>query len=147
MRDSHLPIALLVIANVLTAVYNWRNPVHKGTVYVLTPMIDLLPEGTPVHSEEKADFLAGLRHQEEARDIQKAYGYLGATLSLHDLLRGIDSLERSSVPLQDDQRQVLLQKLERAQSRHQELQLIQRSLIELEQDIVQDVSLMRRKKP
>ena len=147
MRDSHLLVVLLVIANLGTAIYNWRNPVHRGTVYVLTPLIDLLPEGPPLNSAEKSDLLSDLRHQEEARDIQKAYGYLGATLSLHDLLRGIESLERSQIPLQESQRQLLLQKLENAQLRHQELQLLQRSLIDLEQDIVRDVSLMTKGKP
>jgi hypothetical protein len=42
VKTVSLPIMILIVVNCLTAIYNVNFPVHKGTVYVLTPMIDLI---------------------------------------------------------------------------------------------------------
>jgi len=137
-------IVVLLVLNVSVALFNWMAPVHDGTVYVLTPMIDIIPGGSPIDETEKKKLLSELRNQSEARDIQKAYAYLGSTLSLHDLLRGIEMVERSEHSLSSKQKEIISHKLQQVQQHHQELQHIQRELIRLESEIVSNVQQIRR---
>ena len=142
-----LIIVALTLGNLLLAIYNVLDPVNKGTVYVMTPMIDILPEGNPIDESEQKRLLSELRYQSEARDMQKAYAYLGSTLSLHDLLRGMEAIDESSFPLSDSQRKQLAGKLDSVQEKHQELLHIQRDLIELEGEITDQVDRLHRSIP
>ena len=139
MERLDMKIIILIVMNVGIALYNWIAPIHKGTVYVLTPMIDIVPEGNPIDEGEKKKILTELRYQSEARDIQKAYAYLGATLSLHDLLRGIEAVEESEFPLSPTQKNTVFQQLQQAQERHRELQHIQHELVRLEAELISNV--------
>jgi hypothetical protein len=130
-----LIVIALTLGNLFLAVYNIVDPVNKGTVYVMTPMIDILPEGNPINESEKQRLLSELRYQSEARDMQKAYAYLGSTLSLHDLLRGIEAIDDSQFPLSNSQRNQVVVKLDSVQEKHRELLHIQQELIELEGEI------------
>jgi len=136
-------VLALVLANASVAAYDLWYPKHKGTVYVLTPMIDIIPEGSPIDGAEKEHLLSELRHQSEARDMQKAYAYLGSTLSLHDLLRGIEAIEASTTPLSEQQRSSVIHKLKQSQENHRELQTVQRELITLERSILHDIRQLK----
>ncbi|MEC8382395.1 MAG: hypothetical protein VXZ96_18840, partial [Myxococcota bacterium] len=92
-------LLLLVFLNVGFAVLNFVKPAIPATTYVLTPMVDILPEGAPLDSDEQKNLLSELRHQADARDMQQAYSRLGATLSWYDILRGIGNVDKSDYPL------------------------------------------------
>ena len=92
-------LLLLVFLNVGFAVLNFVKPSIPATTYVLTPMVDIIPEGAPLDKAEQNQLLSELRHQAEAKDMKAAYSRMGATLSLYDILRGIGSLENSEQPL------------------------------------------------
>ena len=134
----------MVLLNLGVAGYNFLSPVHQGTIFVLTPLVDIIPKDMVITEGEKKEMLSDLRYQPEARDIQSVYARLGSTLSLHDLLRGIEFLEQSSVPLSSSQKEELQNKLQLIQSDHRRLQEVQRELIGLEKDLQKDVEQLKR---
>ena len=69
--------------------------------------------------------------------MHKAYARLGSTLSIDDVLRGIDALEQSQSPLTQAQQRSLQTAISELTSDHQEMQKIQRELIRLENQLVQ----------
>ena len=125
-------VILVPFINAGFAIFNYLNPAIQATTYVLTPMVDILPEGPPLSKEEQDNLLGELRHQPEARDMQNAYSRMGATLSLHDLLRGVGGLEKSQCKLSTRQTKRIEKLLVRAQETHSQLRDTQRDILDKE---------------
>ena len=125
-------LLFLVFTNAGFAIFNYLNPAIQATTYVLTPMVDILPEGPPLTTTEQDNLLGELRHQPEARDMQMAYSRMGATLSLHDLLRGIGGLEKTQYKLSARQTKRIEKLLTRAQETHGKLRDTQRDILDTE---------------
>lgn len=134
MKNKGL-ITVLILVNLLIGVVNiWVLP-KAETIFVLTPMIDVLPMELPLTNSEKDKLKQNLGFQPESRGLEEAYGYMGATLSFHDLLRGIQFLETSEVPLSKWQRESIQSKLKTMQADHHRLQQIQKELIGKEKEL------------
>ena len=133
-------LLLLVFLNVGFAVLNFVKPAIPATTYVLTPMVDILPEGAPLDSDEQKNLLSELRHQADARDMQEAYSRLGATLSLYDILRGIGNLDKSDYPLSRSQKQRIEKLLTHAQDTHTALRVVQKNILDIERTLATQLS-------
>ncbi|MEC8276358.1 MAG: hypothetical protein VX026_01500 [Myxococcota bacterium] len=133
-------LLLLVFLNVGFAVLNFVKPAIPATTYVLTPMVDILPEGAPLDSDEQKNLLSELRHQADARDMQQAYSRLGATLSLYDILRGIGNLDKSDYPLSRSQKQRIEKLLTHAQDTHTALRVVQKNILDIERTLATQLS-------
>ena len=105
--------------------------------FVLTPFYQVVPKGSVWTTEELAEIQSEMPNALEARDMHKAYARLGSTLSIDDVLRGIDALEQSQFPLTETQHRSLQTAIAELTSDHQEMQKIQRELIRLENQLVQ----------
>jgi hypothetical protein len=132
-------IAILVTANITVAAWNLYQPAIPATTYVLTPLVDIIPEGPGLSPAETESLLQELRHQPEARDMQKAYARMGSTLSLHDLLRGIGQLDMSDSPLSKRQDKSLEGLLQQALERHKRLRDVQNKILEVERSLDQQL--------
>ena len=105
--------------------------------FVLTPFYQVVPKGSVWTTEELTEIQSEMPNALEARDMHKAYARLGSTLSIDDVLRGIDALEQSKFPLTQPQRTQIQTAIAELTSDHQEMQKIQRELIRLENQLVQ----------
>ena len=128
-------IALLILVNLLIGVYNILALPKAETIFVLTPMIDVLPMELPLTSSEKDKLQENVGFQPESRGLEKVYAYMGATLSFHDLLRGIQFLEGSEIPLSKRQKQIIQTKLKTMEAEHHRLQQVQKELIAKEKEL------------
>jgi hypothetical protein len=122
-------------------------PRSAGTTYVLTPVVDIVPGGSPLEASEAQAIVDQLSAPQDARDMQKAYAQLGSTLSLHDLLRGVESLTGSDVPLSSQQKQGLDRVLKEATANHQELAGVQAQILDLERKLSEQVAHLERTPP
>ena len=128
-------ITILILVNLLVGVYNtWALP-RAETVFVLTPMIDVLPMELPLTSSEKNKVQENFGFQPESRGLSQVYAFMGSTLSFHDLLRGIQFLEASETPLSKGQKERIQNKLKTMQADHHRLQQIQKELIGKEKEL------------
>ena len=132
-------LLLLVFLNVGFAILNFVKPAVPATTYVLTPMVDIIPGGAPLDSEEKTRLLSELRHQVDAKDMQQAYSRMGATLSLYDILRGIGSLEQSEHKLSPRQKRRIERLLTRAQDTHGALRNVQKEILDVEKILAEQL--------
>ena len=64
--------------------------------------------------------------------MAKGYAHLGSTLSIDDVLQGIDSLEKSSSPLTASQKAKVMELVTQFRSEHQQMRSVQRELLQLE---------------
>lgn len=108
---------------------------EQHTVYVLTPLVDVVPGGAPLGAVEAQQLTADLRRTPEARDMQLAYARLGSTLSLDDLLRGVEALEAAGEPLAPAQAAAVGGILSQARSDHAEIIRIQQEILDTESSI------------
>jgi len=145
-KESRI-ILFLILANLIVALWNRSEQKEAHQTYVLTPMVDLLPEGQKLSESEKEALEEELGIKSEARNIAGRYAHLGATLSLHDLLRGIAFLEQTDSALQSEQKENIQRRLEKLQSGHRELQALQRELTALEQSMAEDIQGLQEKLP
>ena len=133
-------LLLLVFLNVGFAVLNFVKPSIPATTYVLTPMVDIIPEGAPLDKAEQNQLLSELRHQAEAKDMKAAYSRMGATLSLYDILRGIGSLENSEQPLSRRQKRRIEKLLTKAQDTHSALRVVQKDILDIERALAEQLT-------
>ena len=133
-------LLLLVFLNVGFAVLNFVKPSIPATTYVLTPMVDIIPEGAPLDKAEQNQLLSELRHQAEAKDMKEAYSRMGATLSLYDILRGIGSLEKSQQPLSRRQKRRIEKLLTKAQDTHSALRVVQKDILDIERALAEQLA-------
>lgn len=140
MRAAWMLVAGLVLAEVGVSWVGWDDARREHVVYVATPLVDVVPGGAPLSQAEATALGADLRHQVDARDMQSAYAWLGSTLSLDDLLRGVESLQTSEHPLDPGQRERVRGILEAARAQHQEILGVQRDILQAEASIGADVA-------
>ena len=140
MRSAWIMVTLLVLAEVLLSWVAWDDARKEHVVYVATPLVDVVPGGAPLSQAEATALTADLRHQVDARDMQTAYAWLGSTLNLDDLLRGVASLETSEHPLDAGQRERVRLILDAAKAQHQEILAVQRDILQAESNIGTDVA-------
>ncbi len=133
-------VALLVLAEIALSWVAWDDARGEHVVYVLTPMVDVVPSGAPLSADEAGRLSGSLRTQVDARDMQTAYAWLGSTLSLDDLLRGVASLAQSDHPLDVGQRARVAVILDAAQAQHREIVEVQGNILAAEAGIGQDVA-------
>ena len=83
-------------------------------------------KGSVWTTEELSELQSKMPNALEARDMHKAYARLSSTLSIDDVLRGIDALEQSQCPLTQTQHRSLQTTIAELTSDHQEMQKVQR---------------------
>lgn len=110
----------------------WWEAREERVVYVLTPMVDVVPGGAPLSAVEAEAVARGVRGQVDARDMQTAYARLGSTLSVDDLVRGVAGLEAAGVPLDAGQRERVRATLDAATADRAALLATQREILDLE---------------
>ena len=140
MRAAWGVVAALGAVEIGLSWLSWDRARQEHVVYVLTPMVDVVPGGAPLTGEEAARLGPALRTQADARDMQSAFAWLGSTLSLDDLLRGVESLEASPHPLAPEQREAARAVLEAARADHAEIVKLQRDILADEAAIGADVA-------
>ena len=139
------PPALLValgVAQALLAGLLLREGLPAGVTYVFTPMVDVVPGGAPLTAAEAAALATDLRTQVDARDIQQAYARMGSTLSVEDLVRGVEGLPDAGVPLDAGQRARVGAILARTKGDVAELRAVQARILDLEASITADVAAL-----
>jgi len=139
------PVALLLALGALQALLAGlllREGLPTGLTYVFTPMVDVIPGGAPLTAAEAAALATDLRTQVDARDIQQAYARMGSTLSVEDLVRGIEGLPDAGVPLDAGQRARVGAILTRTKGDVAELRAVQARILDLEASITADVAAL-----
>jgi hypothetical protein len=111
--------------------------------YVFTPMVDVVPGGAPLSAGEAARVAEDLRTQVDARDIQQAYARMGSTMSLDDLLRGVENLPAAGVPLDATQTRAVGDVLLRARADHDDMRAVQSEILDLERSLEARVARIR----
>ena len=134
MKSNQI-IIVLVLLNLLFVGFNSWNQSKQETVFVLTPMIDVWPDSLPLSQDEKKQLEQKFSFQPESRGLKQVYSHMGATLSFHDLLRGIQFLETSKKPLSEAQKKQVFEKLKLMEQEHKRLQQIQKDLIVKEEHL------------
>lgn len=145
-RIGWVGVAILALANLgfaLDAAQNTASP----TTYVLTPIVDVVPQGAPLQSAEVQALMASLRTPEDPDNVQDAYATLGSTLSLHDLLRGVAALSESDAPLSASQTAAISGALDAAETKHAELIEVQEEILVLEAKLGRDINRVMMRLP
>lgn len=108
----------------------WLAALGAGAspTYVFTPLVDVVPGGAPLSAGEASELVAEAKNAVDARDVQRAYARLGSTLSLDDLLRGVEGLD----DLSDGQRARIAAVLEDARAKHRQAWEVQDEILRLE---------------
>lgn len=130
-------IAALATLNLGLAVVNARA--SAPVTYVFTPLVDVIPGGVPLDGTEAAALQTQAKNAVDARDIQQAFARMGSTMSLDDLLRGVEMLD----DLTPEQKARISQILADAQARHRDVEAVQREILDLEAGINQSVREIR----
>jgi hypothetical protein len=144
MRASPTPVvAVLALVQLVLSAMVLRAGVPAGITYVFTPMVDVVPGGAPLSAGEAAAVANDLRTQVDARDIQQAYARMGSTMSLDDLLRGVESLPDAGVPLDAGHAQAVGDLLRQARADHDAMRAVQAEILDLERDLDARVARIR----
>ncbi len=109
-----------------------RVHLSADTVYVLTPFLKVVSDDGVWTTNEVEQLQTKLPRALEARDMASGYSHLGSTLSIDDVLMGIDSLQDSPSPLTKVQHSKISALITSVSSHHREMRAIQRELIEIE---------------
>ncbi len=125
-------VQLLLGLNVLTAGVIAYCSGPPRTEYVLTPFYQVVPERSVWTAEEVQALGGEMPNALEARDMANGFARLGSTLSVDDVLKGIDALESSEYPLSTQQKENIYQRVEVLKKDHQRIVRVQRELISLE---------------
>lgn len=131
--------ALLVVAQAALGYLAWERARVQHTTYVFTPMVDVVPGGAPLTAGEAEALAVDVRNQVDARDMQSAYARLGATLSLDDLLRGVEALDAEGRLTEADRARVRAV-LEAARTQHRDAVDVQRRILDAEAAIADEVA-------
>jgi len=139
MNNFTIPkgIVILIGVNLLLAIVIAILTDRQSKRFVLTPIYQVVPKGSVWTPEELAKINAEMPNALEARDMQNAYASLGSTLTVDDVIKGIDSLSSSSYPLTKRQEQDVRTQIAGLRGSHQEMVQIQRELIRLENQLVE----------
>jgi hypothetical protein len=143
VRLSPWPFVAVLAVGVLPASMALTQAgLPTGVTYVFTPMVDVIPGGSPLGAAEAEAVQQDLRTQVDARDVQRAYARLGSTMSLDDLLRGVESLPQAGVPLAPAQARSIGETLARARQQHAELRAVQKEILDLEARLASETSAL-----
>ena len=139
MNNITIPkgVVLLVGVNLVLAIVSAFFAEKQSKRFVLTPIYQVVPEGSVWTVEELAEINAEMPNELEARDMKKAYASLGSTLTVDDVIKGIDALSRSEYPLTQTQEQSIRSKITALDMSHKEMVQVQRELIQLENRLVE----------
>lgn len=141
MRLSPWPlVAVLAVGVLLASLALTREGLPAGVTYVFTPLVDVVPGGSPLGAPEAEAVQQDLRTQVDARDVQRAYARLGSTMSLDDLLRGVESLPQAGVPLSPGRARRIGEILSRARQQHAEMRAVQQEILVLEARLAGEAS-------
>lgn len=134
---KRIQTGLLGFNVLLACILCWRSAQSSQSVeYVLTPFYQVVPKGS-VWSVEEVSALGGeLPNALEARDMANGFARLGSTLSVDDVVQGIEGLGESDHPLTPDQQQQIKEKVRSLMSDHKRMIEVQRELLRLEAQLV-----------
>jgi len=133
---------VLALAHLGLSAWEVGHPRRPPVTYVFTPLVDVWPGGPALSADEGRDLGESLRHGIDAREISQAYASLGSTLSLADLLAGIEGLQGQLAP-SPAQRQALVGIMEDAKADHASLVQVQDQILDLELRINRRVAKLR----
>ncbi len=137
-------VLVLVELGLAADAYRTKRPL---VTYVLSPVVDVVPPGSPLDVQESQALMSSLRTPEDAKDVQDAFATLGSTLSLHDLLRGVEALEGTETPLTSVQTEEIGGILAQARDQHKALREVQEEILVLEAKLGRDVNRMMMRIP
>jgi len=139
MNNSSITRAVIALAVINSVLAVWIATVSKpsNTQFVLTPLYQVVPKGSVWTTEELAEIKAEMPNALEARDMQKAYARLGSTLTVDDVIKGIDALSDTPISLSSDQQAHIKTQIEELKDDHKNMIEVQRELIRLEHRLVQ----------
>ena len=129
--------AFLVGVNLLLTIVIAAIAVKESKRFVLTPIYQVVPKGSVWTTDELTEINAEMPNALEARDMDKAYASLGSTLTVDDVIKGIDALSTSKYPLSQSQEEFVRTEITSLKERHKEMVQIQRELIRLEHHLVE----------
>lgn len=135
-------IVVLAVSQLGLSVALWSRTEKNHTVYVLMPMVDVVPGGNPLDRTGAEALVADVRRQADARDMQTAYAWLGSTLSLDDLLRGVEGLTLSA-----EQSARIAAILDAARSDHARIREVQGQVLAEEANIRRAIDALARGMP
>lgn len=118
--------------------------VHADKTYVLTPFLDVVPEGTEWTPAELEELQQHLPNMLEARDMARGYAHLGSTLNIDDVIQGIDGLEMSDVPLSEAQQADVRSIVGQFHEEHLQMRTVQHDLLEVESRMRQNLNSLER---
>lgn len=137
-RPAWIACAALAVVHIVVS-HATTGPAHAEVTYVFTPLVDVVPGGVPLTAGEAASLSAEAKNRVDARDIQEAYARMGSTISLDDLLRGVEGLEGGAHALSSGQRERIGAVLEAAKADHAAVLAVQEEILELEGALGRDV--------
>jgi hypothetical protein len=118
----------------------WARAEAAPETYVLTPYVEVVPGAAPLGAADAAALAAELRGPVDARQIQRGYAWMGSTLSLTDLIDGINALDAAGLPLRPDQRAALGARLSQVRADHAAMIAVQREILDLERALEADIA-------
>ena len=138
MNNFTIPkgLAILLGVNLILAIVLAILTERQSKRFVLTPIYQVVPKGSVWTAEELVEIKAEMPNALEARDMQKAYSSLGSTLTVDDVIKGVDALSTSDYPLTKGQEQDIQTEIAAMRGHHQEMLQVQRELIRLESQLV-----------
>jgi hypothetical protein len=129
---------LLGINVLLASILCWSGGQSSQSVeYVLTPFYQVVPKDSVWSVEEVAALGGELPNALEARDMANGFARLGSTLSVDDVIQGIEGVRESDHPLTNEQQQHIKEKVRRLMKDHRRMIEVQRELLRLETELVQ----------
>ncbi len=122
----------------------WARAEAAPETYVLTPYVEVVPGAAPLGATDAAALAAELRGPIDARDIQRGYAWMGSTLSLTDLVDGINGLEAAGLPLSGGQRAELAEQLGELRADHAAMVAVQTEILDRERALDHAMDAARR---
>jgi hypothetical protein len=128
--------AFFAATQLVLAWVSWDAARASSVTYVFTPILDVEPAGAPLSADEAARLDSDLPHGMDRSDVSGAFALLGSTLSLDDLLHGVEKLEAAGKPLDAHQSKRIGSTLAGARDDY-------RSMIEVQSDILDTELVLR----
>ena len=119
----------------ISVAWGAHTRIQAEKTYVLTPFLDVVPEGTDWTPAEVVQLQEYLPNLLEARDMAKGYAHLGSTLNIDDVIQGIEGLSKSQYPLSQSQKEQIQGIIQNFYEEHQTMRRVQHELLEIEDQI------------
>lgn len=121
----------------------WSRAESAPETFVLTPYVEVVPGAAPLGATDAAALAAELRGPIDARAIQRGYAWMGSTLSLTDLIDGINALDAAGLPLSGGQRAELAAQLAEVRADHAAMVAVQTEILDRERALDQAIEAAR----